>query len=272
MLRSMYSGISGMKGFQTKLDVIGNNIANVNTYGFKKGRVIFKDMISQNLSGASAPGAARGGTNPMQVGLGVQLGAIDTVHTEGSTQTTNFALDLSITGDGFFVVEDNGVPYYTRAGNFNLDKEGNLVNSDGLFVQGTDGNNITLKEPAVTNGKKAESISIGQDGVVTIKYDDNTTDTSQTVAVVKFVNPNGLQKIGGNLFTPTANSGDAPATLTAPGTGGAGTLAPGTLEMSNVDLSEEFTEMIVAQRGFQANTRIITTSDEILQELVNLKR
>lgn len=136
MLRSMYSGIGGMKNFQTKLDVIGNNIANVNTYGFKKGRTIFKDLVSQQISGASAATAARGGTNPKQVGLGSTLGAIDTVQTQGSLQTTGRSLDLAISGDGFFIVQDGNNDYLTRAGNFYLDKNGDLVNEDGLYVMG----------------------------------------------------------------------------------------------------------------------------------------
>ncbi|WP_100330916.1 flagellar basal body rod protein FlgG [Bacillus xiapuensis] len=261
MLRSMYSGISGMKGFQTKLDVIGNNIANVNTFGFKKGRVIFKDMISQQISGASAPTGTRGGTNPRQVGLGSQLGAIDTIHTEGSTQTTNRLLDLAISGDGFFQVKDGNETFYTRAGNFYLDKEGTIVNADGLKL-------VLLNGGAVPKG--ATKLSIGADGTVSYTDANGALKTAGTIQLAKFANPDGLMKVGNNLFSPTPNSGD-PESL-APGEGGSGKIVPGTLEMSNVDLSEEFTEMIVAQRGFQANTRIITTSDEILQELVNLKR
>src|SRR5690625_218918 len=136
MLRSMYSGIAGLRGFQSKLDVIGNNIANVNTFGFKKGRVTFKDMISQQIQGASSPQENRGGTNPRQVGLGSQLSSIDTIHTPGSAQSTSRPLDLAISGEGFFIVNDGNLSYYTRAGNFYLDTRGNLVNADGLYVQG----------------------------------------------------------------------------------------------------------------------------------------
>src|SRR6185437_12341429 len=129
MLRSMYSGISGMKNFQTKLDVIGNNIANVNTFGFKKGRVTFKDTMNQMVTGASAATENRGGTNPMQVGLGSSLATIDTIHTGSSLQTTNRTLDLGIDGDGYFVVKDGQQTFYTRAGNFYLDDNGTLVNA-----------------------------------------------------------------------------------------------------------------------------------------------
>ncbi|WMJ21074.1 flagellar basal body rod protein FlgG [Geobacillus kaustophilus] len=265
MLRSMYSGIGAMRNFQTKLDVIGNNIANVNTYGFKKGRTIFKDLMSQTISGASGPNAGRGGTNPKQVGLGSQLAAIDTVHTQGSLQTTGRVLDLAISGDGFFIVGDasGNNRMYTRAGNFYLDSQGSIVNADGQYLLGV--GNSRLQIPT-----DAKSLSIGADGKVTIVDASGTLSTIGTIQLAKFANNDGLEKAGNNLFRETTNSG-APTTG-APGANGTGTIVSGALEMSNVDLAEEFTEMIVAQRGFQANTRIITTSDEILQELVNLKK
>ncbi|MDX8362247.1 flagellar basal body rod protein FlgG [Cytobacillus sp. IB215316] len=271
MLRSMYSGISGMKNFQTKLDVIGNNIANVNTFGFKKGRAMFKDLVSQQVAGASAPVQnGRGGTNPKQVGLGAQLASIDTIHTQGSLQTTNRTLDLSISGDGYFVVTDGANDYYTRAGNFYLDENGDIVNNDGFYLKEVNGNGTDYP---INIPDTASEFSIGQDGSVTYTDPSNTTNplvVEGTIALAKFPNNGGLQKVGNNLYIETINSGDVSIAL--PGSGGTGSIEPGTLEMSNVDLSEEFTEMIVAQRGFQANTRIITTSDEILQELVNLKR
>jgi flagellar hook protein FlgE len=287
MLRSMYSGISGMKNFQVKLDIIGNNIANVNTYGFKKGRTTFKDLVSQQIAGASAPTAGRGGVNAKQVGLGSQLSTIDTIHTQGSLQTTGRPLDLGISGDGFFVLSDGTNDFVSRAGNFYLDKSGNLVNADGLFVKGLEpnANKDGVNTGSVTNiniPTTAKSFSIGNDGMVT--YIDSTSSTPKVagqILLAKFANTGGLEKVGGNLYRETTNSGASiktgPNTYNAtvvvpPNSAGAGTLEAGTLEMSNVDLSEEFTEMIVAQRGFQANTRIITTSDEILQELVNLKR
>ncbi|GMB08454.1 flagellar basal body rod protein FlgG [Thermolongibacillus altinsuensis] len=293
MLRSMYSGIGGMKNFQVKLDVIGNNIANVNTYGFKKGRTIFKDLVSQQIAGASGPTANRGGVNPKQVGLGSQLAAIDTIHTQGSLQTTGRTLDLAISGDGFFVL-GNGVvgaavngPVYTRAGNFYLDQNGDIVNADGLYLIGEPYTAPPANAASGTVGKiniptTAKSFSIGSDGTVNYVDAAGNLYIAGKIYLAKFKNNDGLEKAGQNLFRETANSGsiDVDAVkdgvelveLNAPGTGGTGTIVAGTLEMSNVDLAEEFTEMIVAQRGFQANTRIITTSDEILQELVNLKK
>lgn len=273
MLRSMYSGISGLKNFQTKLDVIGNNIANVNTYGFKKGRTVFKDLYSQTVAGATGPGDTRGGVNPKQVGLGGQLAAIDTIHSPGSTQFTGNTLDLAIEGDGFFVVgnQDGSEKLYTRNGTFYMDENGDIVDGDGRYLLGGDDASQVINIPLT-----ATSLSIGQNGVVNYVDEDGMLEEADAgfVAITKFSNPSGLNKVGGNLYEPSANSGlaDADGATGAPQGEGRGALKSGSLEMSNVDLSEEFTEMIVAQRGFQANTRIITTSDEILQELVNLKR
>lgn len=407
MLRSMYSGISGLKNSQTKLDVIGNNIANVNTYGFKKSRVTFKDLMSQTTAGASAATETRGGTNPKQIGLGSTLATIDVIHEGSSTQMTNRSLDAAINGDGYFVVRQGDALFYTRAGNFYLDGENGTINTgDGLLLQAyqydalgnltneigdvavnmnavmpsaatksigfsgnlpananvgfvysqqikvIDGNgndhainvdfkktaagwdlyinqdlSVTTPAPTITqsltfngttgavspttgttnitipstptnitingialnfanltqkNGEatalvdpdgntagKLESFNIGASGDISGVYSNGEIVKLGRIALAKFNNPSGLTKAGNNLYQESINSG--PRNI-GPAGEGRGTLASGALEMSNVDLSEEFTEMIVAQRSFQANTRIITTSDEILQELVNLKR
>jgi len=266
-----------MKNMQTKLDVIGNNIANVNTFGFKKGRITFKDAMYQSIGSASEGTDTRGGINPKQVGLGMEVASIDTIHTEGSMQNTGRTLDLAITnGDGYFVVNDGGQTYFTRAGNFYIDDNGNLVNSDGYKVQGYDPNsndlNDILIERQINDGGdtlELQGISISQNGEIIAQYNDNSVRTIATIALARFSNEEGLNKVGGNLYQRSTNSGDP---IYGIGGGAHGTVVSGKLEMSNVDLSEEFTEMIVAQRGFQANSRIITTSDEILQELVNLKR
>ncbi|SCW42759.1 flagellar hook protein FlgE [Paenibacillus tianmuensis] len=277
MLRSLYSGISGMRGFQTKLDVIGNNIANVNTYGFKAGRVAFKDMLSQNISGVTAPTDNKGGVNAKQIGLGVTVGAIDTLHTPGSAQTTNKITDLRIDGDGFFTLKaDPGQaqPFLSRAGNFDVDSQRRLVNADGLFVTDSEGAIVTIPETvtAFSIANNGELVGVGADGA--------STPLNIFIGVVRVVNPGGLEKIGGNLYRVTPNAmppdaielptGDA-ARANNPTTG-TGAIVSGQLEMSNVDLTAEFTEMIIAQRGFQSNSRIITTSDEVLQEVVGLKR
>lgn len=308
MIRSMYSGISGLKNFQTKLDVIGNNIANVNTYGFKKGRTVFKDLISQTTSGASGASGTRGGVNAKQVGLGSQLSAIDTIHSGGSLQSTGNTLDLGISGDGFFQVADSNAnrdsftnTMYTRSGNFYMDSAGYLVNSDGKYLvgysTGITGATVDTAFPAAdasllgninldadANGTidnatdykpmriptNAQSMSISQDGRVTFVDSAGTLKYAGSIVMSKFPNPGGLEKAGSNYFKTSPNSG-TPILATATSQG-VGSIQSGFLEMSNVDLSEEFTDMIVAQRGFQANTRIITTSDSILEELINLKR
>lgn len=275
MLRSLYSGVSGMRGFQTKLDVIGNNIANVNTIGFKSGRVMFKDILSQTVSGVTPPEeGVRGGVNSKQIGLGVTLGAIDTVHTPGSAMTTNRVTDLRIDGDGFFAVKagvDQEQPFLTRAGNFTVDAQNQLVTSDGMFVMSTEDDIIDLDD-----FEPVTAFSIAQSGeILTVDDAGNTINTNVFIAVVKVPNPDGLEKIGGNLYRTTPNSNPEEIDLGAAQAGnpetGTGLIVSGQLEMSNVDLTAEFTEMIVAQRGFQANSRIITTSDQILQEVVNLK-
>ncbi|MEX1031000.1 MAG: flagellar hook-basal body complex protein [Paenibacillaceae bacterium] len=272
MLRSLYSGISGMRGFQIKLDVIGNNIANVNTVGFKAGRVMFKDILSQTIAGVTAPVDGRGGANAQQVGLGVSISAIDTVHTPGSAMTTNVPTDLRINGDGFFAVKasaDQEVAFLTRAGNFTPDANRQLVNGDGMLVISSEGEPIVLDE-------EVKAFSISQSGEIIVVNSDGTSEASGIfVGVVKITNPAGLEKLGGNMYQVTPNAmpdGVFELGLANDLETGTGSIVAGQLEMSNVDLTVEFTEMIVAQRGFQANSRIITTSDEILQEVVNLKR
>ncbi|GAK02050.1 flagellar hook protein FlgE [Geomicrobium sp. JCM 19037] len=271
MIRSMYSGVTGLQNHQQKLDVIGNNIANVNTFGFKKGRYTFQDMLSQTVQGASGSGGDLGGTNPRQIGLGVQTGSIDTIHTQGALQPTGRELDLGIAGDGYFRVgpqtgATDANTLYTRAGNFYLTpvdgEQRYIVNSDGHYLLDEDGNAIDIPTDA-------ESFSIGSDGGVYVVPSD-TDGPHATIGLATFPNPEGLEKVGGNLYRPSPNSG-APGDPVTPGEGGSGNLVAGALEMSNVDLSEEFVEMITAQRGLQANSRIITTSDEVLQELLNLK-
>ncbi|WP_294740861.1 flagellar basal body rod protein FlgG [uncultured Exiguobacterium sp.] len=296
MLRSMYSGISGLKNFQTKLDVVGNNIANVNTFGYKKGRVTFKDLVNQSVGSASGAGGGVGGTNPKQVGLGASMSTVDNVYNQGALQNTGRTLDIGISGEGFFQVMTADGVRYTRSGNFYTDVQGNIVTGDGNYliglsdplpnptpttVTGTLPTNtydnqgkITAKAPAgyvklqIPTG--AQNLSIGKDGLVTFVDATGGLQRVGYVSMANFANPGGLEKSGVNLFSASQNSGGA--ALGSPSTNGLGQLTSGTLEMSNVDLSEEFTEMIIAQRGFQANTRIITTSDQVLEELVNLKR
>jgi flagellar hook protein FlgE len=427
MLRSLFSGISGLRAHQQMMDVTGNNIANVNTIGYKSSQVVFQDTLSQMVNAAGAPQNGAGGTNPAQVGLGVRTASINANFGQGAAETTGKSSDMMIQGDGFFVVKSGGEELYTRAGSFSFDANGTLTTPNGQTVQGWTGVNgavntanapgdiklpigVTLS-PAVTSnitmtgnfsneavfpdpaatppvvgdtqqmsvkvydangaanpmvvtfaktdadtwtltlptgavlpdgstvqadgstllpdgvtpglaaggctvavdftaGKGPLSVNIGGVGGFTFDTHDLTQfsgitsahvsnsdgsasgvlsaytvsntgqivgvfsnglkETLGQVALANFNNVNGLEKIGDSMFRSTVNSGLAQ--VGPAGTQGLGLITSGALEMSNVDLAQEFTNLVIAQRGFQANSRIITTSDEILQELVNLKR
>ncbi len=320
MLRSLYSGVSGLRNHQVKMDVIGNNIANVNTYGFKYGRALFQDVFSQTVRSASAPGTAAGGTNPAQVGLGISVAAIDTVFTQGGAAGTERPLDLMLDGEGFFCVRLNNDLFYTRSGNFYQDANGDLLDAQGKHLQGfmgpiidsqtgaeltngfadlpdlPDGSTFDSKYPGytvtaidftdpawkdtfnpstdlmnLTIPNCFTGITIGQNGEISARYvGDGKMYQLGKIATATVVNPGGMTKVGNNLYRDTLNSG-APQ-FEFPNTIGHGGLVSGYLEMSNVDLARETTEMIITQRGFQANSRIITVSDTLLEELVNLKR
>jgi flagellar hook protein FlgE len=417
MMRSLYAGVSGLRNHQARLDVIGNNIANVNTVAFKSSRVTFKEAFVQLLQGASRPPGDLGGINPIQIGSGMNIGSIDQLFTQGTLESTGQATDLAIQGDSFFVVSDGGRRYYTRAGNFQLDADGRLIApNNGFVVQGINADStgnfssassitdivlpLGQKAPAKattdvgltgnldataavgeqhsmgvtvydssgaphnlnitftntgsgawdwtatsdtatitpagngkvtfnTNGSLAsftypgagtdititpsgggaafnvtlsagtindidglagfanpsnavvsrqdgytsgdlENISIDKSGVVTGFFTNGVSQNLAQIALAKFNNPSGLLRQGDNMYAESANSGLA--VLGFAGTSNASTITPGALENSNVDLSEEFTDMIVTERGFQANARVITTADEMLNDLVNLKR
>ncbi len=346
MLPSMFSGISGLKVNQKKLDVIGNNIANSGTTAYKSQRARFQDMVSQSMAAATGASANLGGTNPRQVGLGVQLAGIDTITSTGSMQPTSRPLDAAIDGPGYFIV-GTGVPpegsdspdagyieipdttthsisahdvttSFTRDGSFTLDTQGSLLTSDGLRVYGyansnavidyTDGKadaKVPFKVTVTNNGKggaetaivnsalvplvipesveldgkasRVQSYAIGVDGTITATLDTGGTAVLGQIAMASFKNDAGLTKMGKNLYQTSPNSGE-PVVRSASGdkendnSKGYGDMRQGMLEMSNVDLAEEFTNMIIANRAFQANGKIITTGDEILQDLVNLKR
>lgn len=422
MIRSMYSGISGMKNQQVKMDTIGNNIANMGSVAFKSSRVTFKDALTRTSQSASAPTFAIGGTNPRQVGLGMSVSSIDKDMSQGTNSRTGRATDIAIQGSGYFMVQNGPEIFYTRDGSFTMDKYGDLVTSSGLRVMGQDStgnripiniplehntvpkikigkdgkeimsvklygfdgtdyvknvkldeasedkanplvfddatNTITIKmkgftsitdlekaittqlkkigemsdsdlektenaaakkirigmldkgiygvglsgdlteglkgglnvldesRPRTADGKidtgsgaaktgfyiekiQLGSFGIGKDGNITGNYGDDKFNVGR-IEIATFVNDMGLEALGGNLYRETANSGQA--TKGFPGDSGFGTTEQGFLEMSNVDLANEFTDMIVTSRSYQANSRTITTSDEMLQELLNLKR
>lgn len=436
MVRAMYSGVSGLRAHQTRMDVIGNNIANVNTYGFKSSRTTFRDVFYQTLSGASQGTQLRGGVNPKQVGYGAQVASIDLLMGQSGFQPTDSGMDVAIAGQGFLQVMDSaGNVFYTRAGMLSIDNNGNVIDSSGNFVlgvsgsdaltaspsngkiqitvppipanqashektatlfdglsqkvkitclgtgengnmtinfvkgvegtptkavlegttltvtldpeekfttiedlnkylkiaQGTvgedadadtvgivDANGKILSQNAIPGGgfllsdipfpltkdpddppsateatgeqlaklgtfktedgrsfalqevKDLTSLSIGSNGVISANHAVHGTMVLGRIDLAIFNNPEGLNAEGNSYFSESASSGKA--TLCVAGTGGAGALKAGALEMSNVDLSAEFTDMITTQRGFQANARIITVTDEMLSELVNLKR
>lgn len=395
MLRSLFSSISGMRAHQSMMDVVGNNISNANSVGYKSSNIVFEDTLSQMLRGASAPSATQGGLNPMQVGLGVKTAAIATNFGQGSTQLTGRSLDVMIQGDGFFVTNSSAGAQYTRAGSFTLDATGRLTTPDGALVQGwsavngvvntnagtgditlpigtlfpptatanvTLGGNIpastaiggsivatmtsydgqgnpvpltftmtktaadtwtmatsgatpasqtvnfdpatgaltTASPLAITVGGRAlsldvsqvtqygsgssfsalsqdgstsgslQSFSLASDGTLVGFFTNGVKQPIAQLAMASFSNPGGLEKVGNSSFAASRNSG--PAAIGTAGQGGRGLMVGGALEMSNVDLAAEFTNLIIAQRGFQANSRMITASDEILQDLVNLKR
>ena len=404
MLRSMFSAISGMRASQIKMDVTGNNIANVNTVGFKSSNTVFQDTLSQMVRNGGAAGAGRGGTNPAQVGLGVQVAGISTNFGQGAAQLTGKTTDFMLNGDGFFVTRSGAEQLYTRAGSMSFDGTGNLVTPDGAILQGWMANaagvvaptgaigdlripfgqviepvatqtgaakgNLPADQPVGTvvqtsidmydaqgtahaisyqftktaadawnadvldstgavlsstpvtfdpagqmtapatgnlvfapglpgwpgpvtvdistitqfggtNSVTAheqdgyamgalQAFTLGEDGTITGVYSNGERKTLGMVALATFNNPGGLEKAGNSGYRTGLNSGLAQ--VGQAGAGGRGSLSSGALEMSNVDLAEEFTSLIVAQRGFQANSRVITSSDEILQDLVNLKR
>jgi flagellar hook protein FlgE len=291
MMGGMYAAISGLDANQTMLNQTANDLANVNTVGFKSSRVTFADSLTQVLRGASGTTSTNGGTNPLQVGLGVQLSAIENEMSEGSFQSTNNPLDIAIQGEGFLRVGAGAPPAlptnvdYTRAGNLSTNTKGYLTTQSGLYVMGV---NAVKEEPEPGNitykpGKEesylvippgSANISIGQDGSVTYTDENPASPTYQKqvtagyLTLAQFPNEAGLQRLGGSVWAQSANSG-APVVGT-PDTGGFGQTIGGELEMSNVDLATEMTQMITAERGYQANSKVITTANEMLQTVVSM--
>jgi flagellar hook protein FlgE len=286
MMRSMFAAISGLKTHQIMMDVTANDIANVNTIGYKSSRTTFKDSLAQLQRGGAGQGPGQGGSNPAQVGLGTQLGSIDNVMGSGALQSTGNALDVAIQGDGWFRIGQAtvagatatltaGTQQYTRAGNFSRNDQGYLVTADGFYVIGrtVPSTTVTATPPGADQliqiPQGASSIAVGQDGSVSyIPAGSSTRATAGYISLGKFPNDNGLQRASGNRWTANAASGSEE--VGTPG-GDFGATQPGELEMSNVDLATEFTNMISAQRGFQANSRVITTADDMLNDLVNMK-
>jgi len=294
MIRSLTSGISGMQQFQQRLDVIGNNISNVNTTGYKSARVDFEDAFSQTVQAASPATGNSSAVAGIQIGSGVSTGAIRNQFTQGAVTRTGVQTDLAVNGDGFFIVRDpvSGSEYATRSGDFRIDQNGYLITNTGHRVQGfTDtvvpGNEnllATLGDLQINMGTPPSTLTIdpeatlssydiNPEGIVTVRLSDGSQYIRGQVLLQGFRDPQALMKEGGNLYSGLANGGPMGVNgPLSPGSNGLGGIQSGALELSNVDLASEFSSMITTQRAFQASARIITTSDEILQELVNLKR
>lgn len=262
MIRALYSAATGMQAQETNLDVISNNLANVNTTGFKKSRADFQDLMYQ---AAVEPGAPTSATtmNPtgVQVGLGVKTASVQKLFTQGDLSSTNNQLDVAIEGDGFFqVTRPDGTLAYTRTGSFRLDQNGQMVTADGFMVA-----------PGITIPPDALGVTIGQDGTVSVKQPGNVApaQAGQLIAV-RFPNNGGLRATGQGLYDETQASG-APVTGTFSQIG-YGRLNQGFLESSNVSVVEQVVNMITAQRAYEASSKGITTADEMLSSAINLKR
>lgn len=283
MIRSLNAGVSGIHQFQSRLDVIGNNIANSSTIGFKAGRADFGDAFSQTLQASSGGAGGLGSLPGQQVGSGVSTTAIRNIFNQGSVNQTYVNTDLAINGEGYFMVKDpvSGNQFATRAGNFRLDNDGYMVTSDGFRLQGyTDTGLSAVGDLKVDAGEgtdaKVAAFNITATGVIEVTRSDATKFNRGQVLLQNFRDPQALLKEVNNLYSGISAAGplgsaESP-TMGAPKTNGLGEIQSGALESSNVDLTNEFANLITTQRGFQASARIITTSDEILQEVVNLKR
>lgn len=263
MLRALYTAASGMSAQQLNLDTIANNLSNSSTAGFYARRVQFSDLVYQNII---MPGAAATQQTTiaagLQVGLGTMPAASELVETQGNFSATNNPMDLAIQGLGFFQVTlPDGEIAYTRSGSFHLDAQGNIVTANGNALQ-----------PNVTIPPNATSITIGADGTVSVTQVGQTAAQQVgSIQLAMFPNPGGLNSVGNNLYLATTASGDP--IVGAPGAAeGLGTLQQGMLEQSNVDVVQEFVNLIVAQRSYEANSRVVTSADQMLQQLANLGR
>lgn len=262
MIRSLWTSATGMQAQELNIDVISNNLANVNTSGFKKSRAEFQDLLYESLRPAGAASSADT-TIPtgVQLGHGARPSAVQKMFSQGDFQNTENELDWAIEGDGFFQIElPNGETSYSRCGEFKLDADGRIVNADGFLLI-----------PQLTVPTDTVSITVGMDGTVSvIQADDPVPSEIGTIELARFVNPSGLRSLGRNLFVPTTGSGDE--IVGTPGQDGFGTIAQGFLEMSNVSVVDEMVTMITAQRAYETNSKVIQTADDMLQMANNLKR
>ena len=263
MIRALFSAASGMNAQQMNVDNISHNLANANTVGFKQRRAQFQDLLYQNLvQPGSAAGAQTVVPTGLQLGLGTRPSSNEIVFTQGSFQMTDNPLDLVIQGKGFFQVRrPNGELSYTRAGNFHLDRDGNMVTSDGDTL-----------EPQITLPPEAQNVSIAQDGTVSYTLPgQSASQLAGQIQLANFANPAGLNSIGRNLFIPTDASGE-PTVANPGGVEGVGTLQQGYVEGSNVSVVDEFINLIVSQRAYEANSKVVKAADEMYQQVNALTR
>ncbi|MBI4659588.1 MAG: flagellar hook-basal body complex protein [Verrucomicrobia bacterium] len=305
MLRALNTGVTGIRQYQTNLDTIGNNLANVNTVGFKAGRVEFADTLNQTLRAGTPDSATRSGTSSVQVGNGVDIASVRNLFTQGAVNQTGVTTDLAISGEGFFIVKNIATNelFATRAGDFRVDSNGFLVTDQGFRVQGfqdpptaadglyTDADaqgHIKFDKGTAPAAAAADAgisnIALDGSGKINILLSDGTQYVRGQILLQRFSNPNALLKQGNNLYTGLTTAGplgagitaaqpfDATPTKNAPNSSGLGRIESGALELSNVDIAREFSNMITTQRAFQANARVVTASDTILQEIVQLTR
>jgi flagellar hook protein FlgE len=285
LIGTMDSGVSALRTYEQGLEVIGNNIANVSTNGFKGSDTHYADSFSDVLQGSSASGS--GASPVLQIGTGVQVAGVTTDFSQGQISTTGVPTDLAISGNGFFIVKSpaSGQTFATRDGQFSIDSTGYLIDSQGDRVQGLTGGSagsppttlgdIKLGTPPA--GTQIQSINIDNQGNFVETYSDGSSATTNIVLLQNYNNPAALENVGNNLYTNMAAAGPiGGATLTAAnntaGAGGLGSIQSGALEGSNVDLTQQFSDLITTQRSFEAASRLITVSDTVLDDIVNLKR
>jgi flagellar basal-body rod protein FlgG len=262
MMQSLYTASTGMLGMQTQIDTTANNIANVNTIGFKKSRAEFADLMYSVMeyAGTATSDTTKSPTG-IEVGLGVRPTAVNKIFSEGSLKQTDNQLDLAVTGRGFFRLElPDGTEVYSRNGAFKIDDNGTIVNSDGHRLT-----------PEIVVPQDATNVSVGTDGIVTV-VQPGATEATQIgqITLTNFINPAGLHSTGDNLFVETDSSGQPVEGV--PGLDGLGNIRQGFVELSNVELVVELTDLITGQRAYDSNSKVITTSDEMLQTTNNLKR
>ncbi len=289
LIGTLGSGVSALRSFMKGLEVIGNNIANVNTTGFKSSKAEYVDSFS-NVLQRSAPGIPPSSNTPsLAVGTGVKLGSIHTNYSQGSLETTGAGTDLGISGEGYFHVQNpvDGTEYATRDGSFRWDDKGALVNGQGYSVMGLTGAGLATVGPIKLGtppvGTQLQSVTVDKSGNVVEFYSNGTSATTNQVELQKFTDQSALVPEGNNLFSGLLAAGPVGAAagttafqaaggVNAPGSNGLGAIQSGTLELSNVDLTDQFANLITTQRSFQAGARLITVSDTVLQDIVDLKR